>query len=183
MRRRQRVASQNGRGRRPFGRRPLTFASWPVSRVLCGGGCPPRDGHSSWTPVARRLALPTRTAGPETGLRFYPRAAPIRYCSRWGLPCRTCCQIRGGLLPHPFTLTRPAHRRSGGLLSVALSLGSPPPDVIRHRVSMEPGLSSPAAFRHLSERPSGQLTDLQMAARQPPVKFRTDQRSAMTCRQ
>jgi len=31
---------------------------------------------------------------------------------------------------------------------VALSLGFPPPDVIRHRLSMEPGLSSPAAFRH-----------------------------------
>jgi N-acetylmuramoyl-L-alanine amidase len=28
------------------------------------------------------------------------------------------------------------------LLSVALSLGSPPPDIIRHRVSVEPGLSS-----------------------------------------
>ena len=26
---------------------------------------------------------------------------------------------------------------------MALSLGSPPPDVIRHRMSMEPGLSSP----------------------------------------
>lgn len=33
--------------------------------------------------------------------------------------------------------------KQGGLLSVALSLGSPPPDVIRHRLSMEPGLSSP----------------------------------------
>ena len=30
----------------------------------------------------------------------------------------------------------------GGLLSVALSLESPLPDVIRHRVSVEPGLSS-----------------------------------------
>jgi len=30
----------------------------------------------------------------------------------------------------------------GGLFSVALSLGSRPPDVIRHRMSMEPGLSS-----------------------------------------
>jgi hypothetical protein len=28
------------------------------------------------------------------------------------------------------------------LLSVALSLGSPPPDVIRRRIRMEPGLSS-----------------------------------------
>ena len=33
--------------------------------------------------------------------------------------------------------------REGGLLSVALSLGSPPPGVTRHRVTMEPGLSSP----------------------------------------
>ncbi|CBI76688.1 protein of unknown function [Bartonella clarridgeiae 73] len=34
----------------------------------------------------------------------------------------------------------------GGLLSVALSLGSPPPGVTRHRFSMEPGLSSPITF-------------------------------------
>jgi hypothetical protein len=33
----------------------------------------------------------------------------------------------------------------GGSISVALSLGSPPPDVIRHRVSVEPGLSSLAS--------------------------------------
>ena len=31
---------------------------------------------------------------------------------------------------------------AGGLLSVALSLGSPPPGVTRHRISVEPGLSS-----------------------------------------
>jgi len=30
---------------------------------------------------------------------------PIRSCSRWGLPCQRCRQRRGGLLPHPFTLT------------------------------------------------------------------------------
>ena len=35
-------------------------------------------------------------------------------------------------------------RMHGGVFSVALSLGSPPPDVIRHRSSLEPGLSSPA---------------------------------------
>ena len=32
--------------------------------------------------------------------------------------------------------------RRSGLFSVALSLGSPPPDVIRHRACVEPGLSS-----------------------------------------
>ena len=43
----------------------------------------------------------------------------------------------------------------GGVISVALSLESPPPDVIRHRVSVEPGLSS-ACLR--TTRPSGHLT-------------------------
>ena len=46
-------------------------------------------------------------------------ATPIRSCTRWGLPCRARCRPRGALLPHPFDLTRP---RSGGMLSVALSL-------------------------------------------------------------
>ncbi len=31
-------------------------------------------------------------------------AAPIRSCSRWGLPCQPCCQGRGALLPPRFTL-------------------------------------------------------------------------------
>src|SRR5271168_2055823 len=46
--------------------------------------------------------------------------------------------------------------RRGGLLSVALSLGSPPPDVIRRRVRMEPGLSSPGE-RFARRRPSSRL--------------------------
>ena len=49
------------------------------------------------------------------GNRLWPRlrvtrVIPIRSCSRWGLPCRPCCQRRGGLLPHPFTLTSRARR-------------------------------------------------------------------------
>ena len=48
------------------------------------------------------------------------------------LPLSPSLQARGGW--------------SGGSFSVALSLGSPPPDVIRHRMSMEPGLSSPASL-------------------------------------
>jgi hypothetical protein len=38
----------------------------------------------------------------------------------------------------------PSAEAYGGLLSVALSLGSPPAAVSRHRISMEPGLSSHA---------------------------------------
>ena len=78
--------------------------------------------------------------------RGEPRAVPIRSCSRWGLPCRLRCRRRGALLPHRFTLTAPSPQVAsdgrGGLFSVALSLGLRPPDVIRHRMSVEPGLSS-----------------------------------------
>ena len=50
-----------------------------------------------------------------------------------------------------------AKASAGGLLSVALSLGSPPPGVTRHRVSVEPGLSSLRRFPFYEERPSGRL--------------------------
>src|SRR5437763_16725915 len=48
------------------------------------------------------------------------------------------------LLPPPLFLPRERARVGwgSGSFSVALSLGLPPPDVIRHRMSMEPGLSS-----------------------------------------
>ncbi len=81
-------------------------ASRPVSRVLYGrGSSPRRDGHSSGTPVAGRLKQPTRATGATEALRREPRIAPIRSCSRRGLPCRRRCRLRGALLPHPFTLT------------------------------------------------------------------------------
>ena len=114
-----------------------------------------RDGHSSGAMFAHCLEQPTRTASLTSpcGVIALQRtsrvAVPIRFCSRCGLPCRFRCRIRGALLPHLFTLTAPKPRRAkaSGSFSVALSLGSPPPGVIRHRMSMEPGLSSPAAFR------------------------------------
>jgi len=59
-------------------------------------------------------------------------------------------------LPHPFTLACRAEGGAGGLLSVALSLGSPPPAVSRHRVPVEPGLSS-SPGRGRDRRPSGRL--------------------------
>ena len=61
-----------------------------------------------------RLQLPTRASRVQASLRGYrarcrfrsrPREAPIRHCSGWGLPCRSCYQSRGGLLPHLFTVT------------------------------------------------------------------------------
>jgi hypothetical protein len=105
--------------------------------------------------ASRDLPGRRRENPPGDGLAAGSPVAPMRSCSRWGLPCRSRCRSRGALLPHPFTLAGP---RAGGLLSVALSLGSPPPDVIRHRVLVEPGLSSPGAGRNRRRRrPSGRL--------------------------
>jgi hypothetical protein len=72
-----------------------------------------RDGHSSGTMLAHGLEQPTRTAsltspcGVIARRRTFRVAVPIRFCSRCGLPCRFRCRIRGALLPHLFTLTRP----------------------------------------------------------------------------
>ena len=95
-------------------------------------------------------------------------AAPTWSCSRWGFPCRRRCRRRGALLPHRFTLAAcPACRRqAGGVLSVALSLGSPPPGVTRHRTSVEPGLSSPRC----GERPSSRLARTNLGSRSTSVK-------------
>ena len=123
-----------------------------------------RDGHSSWTPVARRLQQPTRTAGSGhrsrslLRLRAKPRAVPIRSCSRWGLPCRRRCRRRGALLPHRFTLAavlRNAPRRfvlCGTFPRLAPAGRYPAPLVHGARTFLPGNLSA------LPERPSGRLT-------------------------
>ena len=59
---------------------------------------------------APQATYPDDHPGKRAGLA--PGVIPIRSCSRRGLPCRFRCRSRGGLLPHPFTLTPPPHRRS-----------------------------------------------------------------------
>jgi len=122
------------------------------AQTVCKPGSVPRlsgDGHSSGTFVAERLARPTRAAARKArpAARIALPAAPTWSCSRWGLPCRRRCRQRGALLPHHFTLaarrfviSEPVGARR--CVSVALSLGSPPPGVTRHRASVAPGLSS-----------------------------------------
>lgn len=133
-----------------------------------------RDGHSSGTPVAGRLEQPTRTAarkpawiGRTDPCRPYSVLLPVGFAVPAPLP-ETAVRSYRTLSPLP-RLTP-----VGGLLSVALSLGSPPPGVTRHRVSMEPGLSSMAARRPQSPtpppRPSGQLARLHKGIAEPGVK-------------
>jgi hypothetical protein len=53
-----------------------------------------RDGHSSGTPVARRLKQPTRTAGPDFDLRFCARAQTL-VPSLFGLAPGGVCRAAG----------------------------------------------------------------------------------------
>ena len=81
-----------------------------------------------------RLVLPTRPLKTMTGLAAVslagpaPRRGPIWHCSRWGLPCRYCCQQRGGLLPHRFILTQLHQNRSSGLIGAVCFLWRFPSD-------------------------------------------------------
>ena len=123
-----------------------------------------RDSHSSGTPLARRLEQPTRVAGLEAGLRHgLPRALPPLFGLAPGGVCHagdvTAAAVRSYRTVSPLPRTGEPGR--GGLFSVALSLGSPPAAVSRHRASMEPGLSStsiPILRPECQQRPSGRLT-------------------------
>lgn len=92
--------------------------------------------------------LPGRRRGNTPGLaayRPYSVLLPVGFTLPPSLPRARCA------LTAPFHPYRP---KAGGLLSVALSLGSPPPGVTRHRVSVEPGLSSPAPRRREGDHPT-----------------------------
>jgi hypothetical protein len=135
--------------RRRAARRKRQGARRPVSRVLSTSDRNPGlGGHSSSPGLASGVEQSTRATG-----RRMPCAAPIRSCSRRGLPCRPRCRARGALLPHPFDLTA---TNGGGMLSVALSLALPQAGVTRRRSSLEPGLSSRLRERRpAAARPSG----------------------------
>src|SRR3954454_18346188 len=106
---------------------------------------------------------PTRTARSRHRSRRL-RSAPSLFGLAPGGVCHAACVTAGAVRSYrtlsPLPRLYATHR--GGLLSVAVSVGSRPPDVIRHRMSMEPGLSSPATFGCLPDRLSSRLTRLGM---------------------
>ncbi|SCW42752.1 hypothetical protein SAMN02910456_01053 [Ruminococcaceae bacterium YRB3002] len=61
---------------------------------------------------------------------------------RVGFTRPACLHAAGELLPRLFILTFRSEERRAVFFSVALSLKSPSPDVIRHPCPVEPGLSS-----------------------------------------
>src|ERR1051326_5256174 len=91
--------------------------------------------------IAAHLTRPTRTAiRKPIRCRPYLVLLPVGLAMPPLLPGARCA------LTAPFQPCR-TFRVLGGVISVALSLGLPPADVIRHRVSVEPGLSSPPPKR------------------------------------
>src|SRR6201992_3632864 len=93
-------------------------------------------GHSSGMRVTPHLTRPTRmTIRKRITCHPYLVLLPVGLAVPPLLPETRCA------LTAPFQPCR-GFRPVGGFISVALSLGFPPADVIRHRVSVEPGLSS-----------------------------------------
>jgi hypothetical protein len=109
----------------------LTSAPARVGRpAICGGrpvlrqpACKPGSVRRDTEDVSRVTAIPLgcRLPGISSNLPGRPDpdidpgpfgpAAPIRSCSRWGLPCRLRYRTRGALLPHRFTLAAGMPRR------------------------------------------------------------------------
>ena len=164
------TASSGLKTRRPnerpqVGRRPIGPQKKICQTACKPGFVPPRkdgDDHSSGPSIAERFSRPTRTSRAVSPARRTPHDVPIWSCSRRGLPCRPCRQVRGGLLPHPFTLAarereavcflwRYPSGRPGRKLSAAFSPWSP--DFPRRTRS--------------PPRPPGRLAGARCAARPP----------------
>ena len=168
----KKFSATNGEGPAVFPPSPLNQPACKPGSVRRGARPRTRDGHSSGTPVTRRLQQPTRTTRPghrsrASRLREEARAVPIRSCSRWGLPCRFRRRKRGALLPHRFTLTRLTLAGIGGRSAFcgtfpetgpALARGSTRRTLSGTACPWSPDFPLRATFRHCPKRPSGRLT-------------------------
>jgi hypothetical protein len=170
--------SQGGKNWRgsggPLRRTPLTY------QPACKPGSVGRDACA---PRATAIHLRRRLPGASCNLPGrldqdidpgFPRAAPIRSCSRWGLPCRLRCRRRGALLPHRFTLApviRNAPRRSVlcGTFPRLAPAGRYPAPYVRGARTFLPG----PPFGIGPRRPSGRLTGLGMGSGPTGVKCRS----------
>ncbi len=127
----------------PSAESPLRMAmAIPLGRALPCASCD--------RPERRREGPPGMPSFRRHACRSYLVLLPVGFSLPPPLPATRCA------LTAPFHPCRPPDMQGGlgGVLSVALSLGSPPPGVTRHRASMEPGLSSPRTRRRAAIRPS-----------------------------
>ena len=139
-------------------------ASRPVSRVLYGAV---QQAELRVTAIPLGRSSPTASGDQPGRLPGDRLDGECRQRRPYSVLLPAGLAMPGTSPPQRCALTAPFHpyRISGGLLSVALSLGSPPPDLIRRRVSVEPGLSSA-----LRQRPSGRLAPLRIGSGDDRVK-------------
>ena len=104
--------------------------------------------HSSGTNVTIGFKRPTRT---QRGQR---QGVPIWSCSRRGLPCRRLLPAARCALTAPFHPYRLPEGSLGGLLSVALSVGSHPPGVTWHLALWSPDFPPACIHRPAVARPT-----------------------------
>ena len=114
---------------------------------------PPPEGNGTWQPfiwdyVCTQPLATHPDDWPGNRLGACASASSLFGLAPGGV-CRAVHVAMSAVGSYP-TLS-PLLRKRSGLLSVALSLRSPSPDVIRHRASVEPGLSSPRGLSALAE--------------------------------
>ena len=120
-------------------------------QMACKPGSVPAHG-GRWLFLCDVRRRTPRATHPDGGRK---QPLPSLFGLAPGGACRAIFVAEDAVRSYRTISTLPGHRCTvGGLLSVALSLESPPPDVIRHHVSAEPGLSSRAASRRAAIRPS-----------------------------
>ena len=148
--------------RRKIGGGPAVFP--PSPRLTYQPACKPgsvwpaaRTADVTAIPLVRRLPGASCNL-PERLARTDPAPAPTSFL--FGLAPGGVCRavsVAGNAVRSYRTvspLPRPKRYAAAAVCSLwhcpwgLAPKGSTPPDVIRHRSSMEPGLSSPAAFRH-----------------------------------
>ncbi len=103
--------------------------------------------------------LPGRRRGnPPAGNSEESRpVAPIRSCSRWGLPCRPRCRGRGALLPHPFTLAGRAEAVPAVCFLWHFPWGRPRRPLTGTVLPWSPDFPPPAGFPRCEGQPSSRL--------------------------
>ena len=156
-----------GKGKRQ-GKSPEEITRRPVSRVLSlpfGRGRPFLWDAPCGAPHATYPGGgPEKPWQPPPGLHQAGRRPPLFGLAPGGV-CPAAPVARGAVRSYRAISPLPAGNWcpcAGGVFSVALSLGSPPPAVSRHRLSVEPGLSSSDAARATPPavaRPSGWVSD------------------------
>ena len=134
--------------------KPAYVTAIPLGRRL--------PAASSNLPERQDLDTDPGTCAPH---RPYSVLLPVGFAVPPALPPARCALTAPF---HPYRGNYATHR--GGLFSVALSLSSRPPDVIRHRLSTEPGLFLPGNLSVSPERPSDRLTGKSMGVRAVAVK-------------